>query len=82
MVKLFANLRQIAGTNEVIVPGTSISEILIALVDRFPELDQLLIELDVQMNFIITKNGFHVIDRNTIVTEQDEIAIFPPLGGG
>jgi len=82
MVKLFANLRRAAGTKEVIIQGENISELLNALVDRYPDLALLLADTVVQKHLIITLNGQPVIERNTAVSEQDEIAIFPPLGGG
>ena len=92
MVKLFANLRKIAGTKEVLVDlkegmgsetGTNLGEVISALVRQIPALSQHLIENGkIRPHVIITINGHPTQAMDAGVTEQDQIAIFPPIAGG
>ena len=85
-IKLFASLRKIAGEKEINVPGGSIQEILQNLVRKYPQLQPFLMK-DGQMRprGLITLNG-HALNPETgletPVSGQDQIAIFPPIGGG
>jgi molybdopterin synthase sulfur carrier subunit len=82
-VRLFANLRNAAGIKTVSIKGASIREVVSGLVRQYPALAIYLLE-DGQLRpqVIITKNGHPLEDLDTLLTEQDEIAIFPPVGGG
>jgi molybdopterin synthase sulfur carrier subunit len=82
-VRLFANLRNAAGIKTVLIKGASIREVVSGLVRQYPALAIYLLE-DGQLRpqVIITKNGHPLEDLDTLLTEQDEIAIFPPVGGG
>ena len=82
-VKLFANLRTIAGTKELSVAETSLRGVLIDLVKRIPTLDGVILEGEqIRPHFVITINGHNATDLATPVAEQDLIAIFPPIAGG
>jgi len=82
-VKLFANLRKLAGTKELSVPGTTLEAVLNELVGQHPALDGVILEnVQIRPHVVITKNGHNVVDLNVSVTEQDVIAIFPPIAGG
>jgi molybdopterin converting factor small subunit len=82
-VKLFANLRKIAETKELSVQGTSLSGVLNELVKGIPTLDGVILDDgQIRPHFVITINGHNTVDLNVIVTEQDIIAIFPPIAGG
>lgn len=82
-VKLFANLRKIAEKKELSVNETSLSGVLNELVREFPALNGVILE-DGQLrpHFVITINGHNVTELDVTVTEEDIIAIFPPIGGG
>ena len=82
-VKLFANLRNATGIKTVSIKGASIREVVSELVKQYPAIAIYLIEngqLRPQVN--VTKNGRPTNDMDMVLTEQDEIAIFPPIGGG
>jgi len=82
-VKLFANLRKIAETKELSVAGTSLERVLIELEKVVPAMDGVILEdSQVRPHFVITINGHNEDDLDVAVTEQDLIAIFPPIAGG
>ena len=82
-VKLYANLRQVAGTKEVSLPGTSLRTVLFTLIEQYPALGKILLENEqIRPHVIITVNGQTMIDLDMPVTEADQIAIFPPIAGG
>lgn len=93
-VKLFANLRKLAGTKEVSITPPSgmlrsaeraatVGAVLNELVQRYPSLDGILLENgELRLHVVVTLNGHNVTDINTQVTEQDVLAIFPPIAGG
>ena len=82
-LKLFANLRKIAGIKEVSVAGTSVSIVITELVRLYPALTPHLLENgQIRPHVIITINGHPTDQPDTLVTEQDQIAIFPPIAGG
>jgi MoaD family protein len=83
VVKLFASLRNAAGVKEIQVSGASVAELIEALVREKPALADLLLENGkIRPHVILTINGSIAQDENAILSEQDEIAVFPPLGGG
>ena len=83
LVKLFANLRKIAGTKEISVTGASVGAVVFELAKRVPALaENLLDNRQIRPHVIITKNGHPTTDMDMPVTEDDEIAIFPPIAGG
>jgi len=83
LVKLYANLRNIAGTKELSITGASLDQALSELVRQCPALDGLILENgQIRPHFVITINGLNAIDLDAVVTEQDMIAIFPPIAGG
>jgi sulfur-carrier protein len=83
IIKLFANLRKVAGTKEVSVTGASVGGVVSELVKRYPALAaNLLVDGQIRPHVIITINGHPTEDVHAPVTEQDQIAIFPPITGG
>ena len=83
IIKLFANLRKVAGTKEVSVTEASVGGVVSELVKRYPALaEHLLQDGQIRPHVIITINGNPITDVNIAVTEQDQIAIFPPIAGG
>jgi MoaD family protein len=83
VVKLFANLRKLAGTKELSVSGSTVRAVMTDLVGRHPPLEAAILEGGIlRPHVVITLNGHNVIDLNAIVSEQDILAIFPPIAGG
>lgn len=82
-IKLFANLRSIAGKKELSIAGASLKGVLNELVKEVPAFDGVILE-DGQIRpyVVITINGHNVTELDVTVTEQDLIAIFPPITGG
>jgi sulfur-carrier protein len=82
-VKLFANLRKLAGTKEMSIEGDTVGVVLDRLVAVSPNLRQILLEKDgLRPHVLVTLNGHNINELNTQVTEQDVIAVFPPIAGG
>jgi len=82
-VKLFANLRTLAGTKELSIPGATVGAVLNELVKQSPPLGEILLENGgLRPHIIITLNGHNMADMDGEVSDQDIIAIFPPIAGG
>ena len=82
-VKLFANLRKVAGIKEASITATNVEMAVSELVKQYPALaDSLLESGKIRPHLIITLNGHPINDFNASVMEHDEISIFPPLAGG
>jgi len=83
VVKLYANLRKLAGTKELSITKTTLRAVLNELVEQHPALGGIVLENgQVRPHVVITINGHNAIELNIPVTEQDVIAIFPPIAGG
>jgi len=82
-IKLYANLRRLAGTKEVTIKGASVREIVFELVKRNPSLEgAILAQGEVRPHVIIMINGLNATEMKAPVNENDVIAIFPPIAGG
>jgi MoaD family protein len=82
-VKLYANLRKLAGTKELSVPGVTVASVLGELANQAPGLRNVVLDGEtLRPHVVITLNGHNIIDVNTQVTEDDVIAVFPPIAGG
>jgi len=63
--------------------GASLGIVLTALEKQIPALDGVILDIGhVRPYFVITINGHNATDLATPVTEEDIIAIFPPIAGG
>jgi len=83
LVKLFANLRKLAGTKELSVTGTTVGVVVNELVRQNPSVGEVILQNgELGPHIVVTLNGHNIIDLETPVTEQDVIAIFPPIAGG
>ena len=83
LVKLFANLRKLAGAKELSIAGSTLGAVLNGLVEQYPALDGVILENGQVLPYVvITINGHNAVDLNVSVIEQDVIAIFPPIAGG
>src|SRR5512143_4276774 len=79
VVRLYANLRKLAGTKELSVTGVTLSEALNDLVRQHSPLREALLENDsLRPHVIVTVNGQNLVSLETPLAEQDVIAIFPP----
>jgi molybdopterin synthase sulfur carrier subunit len=85
-VKLFGHLRQKAGGNELVASGSTIREALANLcADNEPLHTAIFAGAELQSHVRVMVNGrdCELADGlATTVSEQDTIAIFPPIAGG
>jgi sulfur-carrier protein len=83
IVKLYANLRKLAGTKELSITGTTVGAVVNELVIQKPPIGSVVLEDGrLRQHIVVTLNGQNITDLETSVTEQDTIAIFPPIAGG
>jgi molybdopterin synthase sulfur carrier subunit len=89
--KLFADLAEIAGDKRVSVdvePGSTVGDALDALLAANPELEDRVVTEDGQLHEHITllRNGTNVLVEDdglaASTTDDDELALFPPVSGG
>ena len=75
-LRLFASVREAAGTGTDTVDGATVGAILDAAVDRYgPEFATLLATSKVWVNG-------EPADRDTSIRPADEVAVLPPVSGG
>ncbi len=83
VVKLYANLRKLAGRKEVPVSGGTVAAAINDLVHQHQPLhDALLQNGELRPHVIVTLNGRSLVSLDVPTTEEDVIAIFPPIAGG
>jgi MoaD family protein len=83
VVKLYANLRKLAGTKEISIPGANVRVAIDELARQKPlVLDALFVNGVLRPHIVITLNGHNVTDLAAPVAEHDIVAIFPPIAGG
>jgi MoaD family protein len=92
VIRLFANLRKLAGFKETHVQGETIRQALLALCESYPALSQqLFADGKLREQYLISLNGQNINLFNSSsgtrpleipVQPDDEIAIFPPIAGG
>jgi MoaD family protein len=82
-VKLYANLRKLAGTKELSVTGPTVRAVLSELVTQNPPFGEVVLKNgELRPHIVITINGINVVELDTPLMEQDVVAIFPPIAGG
>ncbi|VVB86608.1 Small archaeal modifier protein 3 [uncultured archaeon] len=85
-VKLFANLREFAGTKELEVEGGTVREVLQKLCLKFPGFEKMIFDEEKIKPYInVFLNGKNILEKGGLGTRlkrDDEIAIFPPISGG
>jgi sulfur-carrier protein len=85
-VRLFANLREIVGNSRLVFEASTIRDVLMTLRSEHPALQPLLCEDgEVRPYITILINGKNIRDMEalaTILSDGDEVAIFPPVSGG
>jgi len=89
-VKLYASLRQAAGTKMMDVEvstGTTISAVLNEVTQRYPILDKFIWKNEAELSehahiFLNGENIRRMAGLDTAVKPEDHVDIFPPLVGG
>ncbi|MDD2438691.1 MAG: MoaD/ThiS family protein [Methanosarcinaceae archaeon] len=89
-VKLFANLRERAGTAELFLSGARVLDVLESLIKKCPDLEEFIFEkgnkspeLCAYINVLINGNNIRHLDSlETLLSDGDEIAVLPPVSGG
>lgn len=77
-VKLFARLRDIAGTAEMtrdVAPGATVGSLWQQLATEFPEIASYERSISTAVNADYAR-------RNQVLAEGDEVAFLPPVSGG
>ena len=83
VIKLYANLRKLAETKELFVAGGTVGAVVSELVQQKPLIGEIVLQNDgLAPHVVLTLNGHNITDFETPVTEQDIIALFPPIAGG
>ena len=83
IVKLYANLRKLAGTKELSITGGTVGTLVGELVRQKPLIGEIVLQNGrLAPHVVLTLNGHNITDIETPVTVQDIIAIFPPIAGG
>jgi molybdopterin synthase sulfur carrier subunit len=89
--KLFANLAETAGTKEVsvdVAAGATFGDALDALLSAHPELREEVLDAegDIADHIRVLHNGDNpFVEKEgyeTVLSEGDELALFPPVSGG
>ena len=83
VVKLYANLRKLAGAKELSITETTLGAVVSELVRKNPPVGEIILQNgELGPHIVLTINGHNITDFKTPVTEQDIVAIFPPIAGG
>ncbi len=83
VVRLYANLRKLAGAKELRVSGATLRATLDDLIRQQALLGPVLLDGgELRPHVIVTVNGQNLVTRDAPLAPDDIIAIFPPMAGG
>ena len=83
VVKLYANLRKLAGTKELSITRSTVGAVLNELARQKPRVGEVIVDSGgLRQHIVVAVNGHNVLDLEMPVTEEDVVAIFPPIAGG
>jgi len=89
MIKLFANLAELTGENEIEVSAKNVKEALLELENKHPALEEKIFKdenkEELSESITVIKDGRNITYLNGLKTELkdgDKLAVFPPVGGG
>jgi molybdopterin synthase sulfur carrier subunit len=87
-VRMFTSLRALTGTRETELEATNVQDVIDILSERFgTKFSQMVLERDgtLKSYFHVLVNGRHIRLQQgvqTMLSDGDVVAIFPPIGGG
>jgi len=88
-IKLFANLAERAGKDEIEVSAENVKEALIELENQRPALEEKIFKdenkQELSESITVIKDGRNITYLNGLKTELkdgDKLSVFPPVGGG
>jgi len=84
-IRLFAAFREAAGTKEVeleLSENSKVIDVIRKLAEHFPKLKEMLLKGDKMRNDYHVVKGGRWLKENDLLIDGDQIAIFPPVGGG
>ncbi len=86
-IKLYATLKEIAGTDTVFVNGKTVKEAIKNLIEEIPKLKNEIVDSDFNLkdDYIYLVNGRNIVflkNEETPLSGKDKLTIFPPVGGG
>lgn len=90
-VNFFATLRQIVGQKTVDIPvneGVTVRQLVNEIVHRYPGLEREMLDehgdLYEHVHVIINGRDFNFLDQgiDTKITSEDQVSVFPAIGGG
>ena len=83
LVKLYANLRKLAGAKELSITGTTVGAVVNELIRQQRSVGDVIFKNgELAPHIVITLNGQNTVNLETPVAEADVVAIFPPIAGG
>ena len=79
-VRVFATLRSIVGKNELELQASTVGELLEKLYSKYPEMKK---ELEKGAVILVNGKSIEYLEKlDTKLKDEDEVSIFPPVGGG
>jgi len=81
-VRLFADIREKAGKQEIETEGGTVGEVLKSLTEKHPELEERIFEDgEVRPHLNLMTDG-EPADTGTTTDGVEEVAVYPPVSGG
>jgi molybdopterin converting factor subunit 1 len=80
LVRLFAGFREKVKSDRVEIPidkDTTLEDFIKKLGDRFPDVGEI-----IKKNQTTIAVNQEVVDRDHVIKNSDEVALFPPVSGG